>query len=182
MEPILTLRLITSLAVLPLLAACTTNIHAKDDTIKPSTVRLGTFSTVVIRPLAVEKSGNDEGDKLAIKRIDDGLSQCLKGVFPTSTVSADAPAAAGTLIVEPAIEDLKKVNTGERIFAGAYAGSSAVLLRTRYRDGATGTPVAEPVFYSKADAMGGAWSFGATDNAMLQRISTLACDYAKQNY
>lgn len=62
------------------------------------------------------------------------------------------------------------------------AGSSAVLLRTQYLDGATGTVVASPTFYARASAMGGAWTIGGTDNAMLQRIVDQACAYAKQNY
>jgi len=84
-------------------------------------------------------------------------------------------------VIEPAIVDLKKVDTAERIFAGAFAGSSAVLLRTRYTDTGSGDVLAAPVFYAKANAMGGAWTFGSTDNAMLTRIVDEACNYAKRN-
>jgi hypothetical protein len=90
--------------------------------------------------------------------------------------------APGTLLIEPAIEDLKKVNGGERFWVGPMAGSSAVLLRMRYTDVASRDVIAAPVFYSKANAMGGAWTFGATDNIMLNRVVELACSYARSNY
>lgn len=89
--------------------------------------------------------------------------------------------AAGTLIIEPAIEDMKKINIGERIMVGVMAGSSAILLRTVYRDGASGEAIASPVFYSKASAISGALTFGGMDNAMLNRVVNLACDYARHN-
>ena len=89
--------------------------------------------------------------------------------------------SAGTLIIEPAIEDMKKINIGERIMVGAMAGSSAILLRTVYRDGASGEAIASPVFYSKSSAMSGALTFGAMDNVMLNRAVNLACDYARHN-
>jgi hypothetical protein len=46
----------------------------------------------------------------------------------------------------------------------------------------TGRIVAEPIFYARAAAMGGAWSFGSTDNLMLTRIASRLTDYLANNY
>ena len=46
----------------------------------------------------------------------------------------------------------------------------------------TGQLIAEPEFYQHANKMGGAWSFGANDKAMLIRISSMVTDYLQKNY
>lgn len=166
-----------------MISGCSTRIHEKNETILPSKVPFAQFSKVVVVPLLVERSGNDSGDQRAIEHIKDGLARCFDSVFKTVTHATPGQSTftSGTLVIEPAIEDLKKVNGAERFWVGPIAGSSAVLLRTRYRDGNSGDMIASPVFYSKANAMGGTWTFGATDNAMLTRVVDLACDYARRN-
>ena len=42
--------------------------------------------------------------------------------------------------------------------------------------------LAQPEFFQRAAAMGGAWSIGGTDNGMLERIATIAQDYLVRNY
>jgi hypothetical protein len=81
------------------------------------------------------------------------------------------------LDVEPHILQLKFVSGGARFFAGALAGSSAVLMRVKFVDAHTGQVVADPEFYQRAAAYGGAWSIGGTDNGMLARIATVVQEY-----
>lgn len=49
-------------------------------------------------------------------------------------------------------------------------------------DDQTKTVIAEPQFYQRASAMGGAWSIGATDNDMLKRIAVVCQEYLERNY
>jgi hypothetical protein len=171
------------LGIALLASACATNIHDKHDTIQPSKVRFGTFSHVAIAPLVVEQSEGDPGDERAVEHMKTALAACLASAFKDAAMtSADSKANPETLLVEPAIENLKKVNGAERFFVGPMAGSSAVLLRTRYRNGATNDVIAEPVFYAKASAWSGAWTIGVMDNVMLDRVVNQACDYARGNY
>ncbi|WP_341894770.1 hypothetical protein [Ferrovibrio terrae] len=166
-----------------LLAACTTQIHAKDETIQPSKVPLGKFKYAELKPLIVEKMEGDSSDQKAVEKIANELEGCLNMVFPAIKAGKSvADTDTGRLRIEPSIVDLKKVNTGERIFAGALAGSSAVLLKVKYTDLSTQQVVAEPIFYAKAAAMGGAWTFGATDGLMLTRVVENACDYGRKYY
>jgi hypothetical protein len=131
----------------------------------------------------VEQSGEDSGDHAAAGRIEGELLACLRLVFPAIKLVEPGAGAGGTstLVIEPSIPDMKKVNFSERFWLGPMAGSSAVLLRTRYTDAATGEVVAEPTFYAKANAWGGAFSFAATDNKMLTRLVNDACSYGRRN-
>jgi hypothetical protein len=55
-------------------------------------------------------------------------------------------------------------------------------MRVTYTDESTGAVVASPVFYQHASAMGGVWSIGGSDNAMLSRVASLITTYTKDNY
>ena len=85
------------------------------------------------------------------------------------------------MVVEPVIEKIKFIGTGARIWAGAFAGSSQVLMRVRLRDKETGAVVAEPQFYQRANAWGGAYSAGGTDHDMLSRVTDLVAGYLGTN-
>ena len=86
-----------------------------------------------------------------------------------------------TLVIEPRIEKIRFISGGARVWAGAFAGSSRVLVKLRLVDQATGVVVAEPEFYQHAKAMAGAWTFGVADNNMLIRTASMSLDYLKAN-
>ena len=52
--------------------------------------------------------------------------------------------------------DAKLATGAARFWGGVLTGSSAVVMNVRYLDLATGKKIAEPVFYQRASAMGGA--------------------------
>ncbi|WP_130469905.1 hypothetical protein [Candidatus Magnetaquicoccus inordinatus] len=164
-----------------ILSGCATHIHPTNEAILPSKKPLGSFKSVRISPLVVSHSEGDKGDAKAVELMQTKLNQCLNSIFGKNVEQNDAKADE-RLLVSPSIIDLKKVTAAERVFLGALAGSSAVLLRTRYTVESSGEELAAPTFYAKASAMSGAWSFGSNDNAMLSRIVTSACDYARNNY
>jgi hypothetical protein len=86
------------------------------------------------------------------------------------------------LRIEPRIVGLHKPSGANRFFAGAMAGQSHILIQLRITDTDTNTVIAEPEFYQHANALGAAWSIGATDNAMLERVTELIAGYLKRNY
>jgi hypothetical protein len=55
-------------------------------------------------------------------------------------------------------------------------------LKMRLVDAATGEVVAEPEFFQRANAVGAAYSFGASDAGMLDRIAIVAREYLVRNY
>ena len=87
-----------------------------------------------------------------------------------------------TLLIEPTVTELKFVGGAKRFWAGAMAGSSAVVLKAKFTEKETGKLIANPEFYSKASAMSGAYSFGGNDNAMLRRIANWFAVYVFNNY
>ena len=86
-----------------------------------------------------------------------------------------------TLVIEPRIDKIRFISGGARVWAGAFAGSSRVLVALRLVDQATGEVIAEPEFYQHAKAMAGAWTFGVADNNMLIRTASMSLDYLKAN-
>lgn len=173
-------KLVLTALALSLLAGCATRIYPKDETIAPPSVKLGSFSTVVVKPIVVEKVDGDDQDGIRI--IEFALFNCLKPIFPTLALAAAGHTAfpPGALVIEPAIEDMKRITPLQRQIG--VVGSSAVLLRTRYTDAASAEVIASPVFYANSGSSAGYYSKGAEDRAMLNRVAGTACAYAKANH
>ena len=96
-----------------------------------------------------------------------------------AAAKADQPRV---LLIEPRIEKVKFIGTGARFWAGAFAGSSRVLVKVKFTDKATGQVIAEPEFYQHAAGMAGAYSMGGADKAMIERAAGLVADYIKANH
>lgn len=86
------------------------------------------------------------------------------------------------LRIEPRIDQIKTVSKGARFWAGAMAGKSRVLVKVRLVDAASNALIAEPEFYQHAGAMAGAYSMGAADQGMLERVAQLVVEYLRGNY
>ena len=162
-----------------LLAACATQIHEQPETIQPSKAKLGQYKRDTIK--AIDTSAVPDMEDKVTQRMQEALSKCMAVIFKGAKPFNER-AAVGGLVIEPSIVDIKKVNMAQRIFFGAMAGSSAALLKVRFVDAGKKDVLAEPVFYGKANAFGGAYSAGATDNDMLTRLPLQACDYSRENY
>lgn len=89
---------------------------------------------------------------------------------------------ARILLVEPIIAKIKSVSTTARVWGGAFAGSSRILITMKLTDKNTGAIIANPEFYQHANAFAGAYTIGAADKAMLERVTALMADYLKNNY
>jgi len=170
-------RIIQGLAVLLLLGACVTHIEPSAKTNPPPTEALKNFGQFELLPLQASTEAKQE--TAALTKVEANLHDKISAV---TAPWQRADAGARKLRIEPYVDQLKFVDGGTRFFAGAFAGSSAVVIKLKLTDAATGQVVAWPEFYQRAAAMGGAWSVGGTDNGMLERIATLAQDYLKQNY
>ena len=87
------------------------------------------------------------------------------------------PPRAGTLAIELVITDMKFVSGGKRFWAGGFAGGSHSAAEVRLVDADSGQLVDSHSVQHKANAQAGAWSFGASDNAMLDRLAASAADW-----
>ena len=160
-----------------LLSACVTHIEPSVTANPPPMEPLKNFGQFELLPVQASKEAQAETEALA--KIDANLRDKILAV--TKPWQQSDPAAR-KLKIEPYVEQLKFVDGGTRFFAGAFAGSSAVVIKLKLIDAATQQVIAQPEFYQRAAAMGGAWSVGGTDNGMLERIATVAQDYLQRNY
>ena len=165
------------------LCGCATT-YIKPDAVSnpPPKERLSNFEHFEIEPVLMEAPyAGQEANEKALKKIQENLDTRLEPLL-TSWNAKSTDTAGRTLQIKPRIQDIKFVNATSRVWGGAFAGSSAVIIKVRFIDKASGDVIAEPEFYQRAAAMGGAYSFGATDNNMLVRIAELVSDYIEKNY
>jgi hypothetical protein len=161
-----------------LLSACTTEIKATSTQNPPPSEPFKNFGQFKLHPVAPNPADEkDDANQRATQKIDEELQ---------STLGAQLlrwdKGEGRTLEIEPRVEEIKFVSGGARFWAGAFAGSSAVVMQVNFKDADTGNTIAAPTFYQHANAMGGAWSIGGTDNAMLYRIAEIINDYVVRNY
>jgi hypothetical protein len=172
-----------SLAI-ALIAGCATQVKtptAADN--PPPAEAFSKFSSFELKPINVTESCDKQhGGDVALKSIQEKLDVKLGGMVKSWNAAKKTGAASRKLIIEPVCSDVKLVGTAARIWGGALAGSSAVVMKVRFTDAGSGKQVAEPVFYQRANAMGAAYSFGATDRNMLDRLVDLISSYTVTNY
>lgn len=162
-------------------AGCATQIKSGATQNPPPAQKFSDFARIELSPIALVApyAGQEANEKARVK-IQENLS--LKMTPLLAAWNSQAAAAGRTLLIEPTITEIKFINATSRVWAGAIAGSSAVILKARITEKETGRVVAEPQFYARAAAWSGATSFGAADNAMLIRIANRLADYLQANY
>jgi len=148
----------------------------------PPTTALNAFQRFEAAPIYMGAPwAGQKGNDIAKGKLQDNLDLRLKPLLAEWN-ARDAGEAPRTLRIEPTIKHIRFITGGKRFFAGALAGGSSLLVSVKLVDAATGEVVAEPEFYQHANAMGAAWSFGATDKTMLIRISNMVTEYVRANY
>jgi hypothetical protein len=125
-----------------------------------------------------ELAGKKNIDKV-VARVEEHLK--VKAGAVVSGWSADA-ANSQKLVIEPHIESLHKPSGANRFFAGAAAGNSRILLKVKITEQPSGKVIGEPEFYRHANAVAGAWTMGAHDNVMLEKVAALVAGYLSANY
>ena len=175
----------TCLLVLPLLAACTTNYITPpaSPTNPPPSTALSAFEHVELAAVTIAPPYNEhEKNIAAATKIQENIVANLTPLIGVWNMDSGGTAPMGTLVIEPVITQIKFISASGRVMAGAMAGSSAVVMVVTLRQKETGTVVAAPEFFQRAQAMAGAYTFGAHDNMMLTRVAKLVTDYIQANY
>ena len=172
------------LATAVLTSACMTTVKMPANAVNPAPLEaFSAFNTFELKPLNTQEAcSKQSGADSAFQGIQARLGKMLTPVLTEWNARKTPEVAPRRLIIEPFCTDAKMIGTAKRIFTGPLSGSSAVVMRVRYTDAASGRIVAEPEFYQRAFAMGGAYSFGGTDRNMLTRMSTLITEYTQNNY
>ena len=176
-------RILTAFAVASAMWGCVTTVDVPTSAFNPPpTSGLSAFSEIELLPIrfAPEVQTNAANQK-ALRKIQENVDAGIGATLKEWNTNPSA-GSNGRLVVEPVITELKFVSSGTRLVAGAWAGSSAVVMKVNIYAKQSGDSIAHPEFYQRAAAMGGAYSVGATDNLMLTRIADLFTGYLKDNY
>ena len=176
------------LALAALLACGCGAVQAGDDirpagtSNPPPTEALGGFQRYELKPaVLVGVYAGQAANEKALASFQRNFDQRVGGWVAEQNAKPASQEPVRTLVVEPRIEKVRFIGGGARFWAGAFAGSSRVLVKIRLVDKASGAVVAEPEFYQHAKGMAGAWTFGAADNSMLIRIASMALEYLQSN-
>lgn len=144
--------------------------------------KFSAFTRFELKPVALAAPyAGQEANEAALKKIQENADARLIPLVADWNKRAAAQPAR-TLVIQPTVTEIKFINGTARFWTGALAGSSIVVIETRFIEKETGRQIAKPEFYSRAAAMSGAWSFGGADNAMLVRIANRLADYVAGNY
>lgn len=157
-------------------------LPAEGATNPPPKVRLDTYQRFELAPVAMGAPyAGQKGNEVAKEKLQANLEERVGAVLREWNAK-DGGAAPRTLRIEPEIRHIRFITGGKRFFAGGFAGDSSVMVRATLVDAATGEVVGQPDFYQHANAMGAAWSFGATDKTMLIRLASMLREYLRANY
>lgn len=96
--------------------------------------------------------------------------------------SANVSSKKRVLIIEPICSNAKMMGKGNRLSVGLFGGDSIIILSVRYKDAESGKIIAEPIFYQRTNVFSGVYSWGATDQDMLERMASMITIYTSKNY
>ena len=161
------------------LAGCATHIAPKAVSNPLPARPLAGASSYTMKPLQVSPEIREREPRVS-QMVQEKISARVGSIVNgwNHNVNKKGPA----IVLSPAIQDLKFISRGERVLAGAMAGGSAIVLRLDITDGSTGATIASPIFYQHANALGSAWTFGSTDQDMLDRVVDMMAEYLTKNY
>ena len=162
-------------------AGCGTHVSRPSGSPQPSKVRFSEFTAVEMKHLEIaDEYASSGANQKAARKIDEELFDKMRLVFP-GLRDAQGRSDGRTLLIEPYVKQIKFIGGAARFWVGAWAGSSAVLMKVTYTDTSTGEVLVETEFYRAANAMGGAYSMGATDNQMLEAVAQDIANYSLAN-
>ena len=165
------------------LGGCVTHIKTDVTQNPPPAEKFSGFTHFEMSKIALQPPyAGQEANEKALVKIQENVSGKMTPLLEAWNSRATAGAPTRTLLIEPVIPEIKFINGTSRFWGGALAGSSAVILKAKITEKETGRVIATPEFYARAAAMGGAWSVGGTDNAMLTRVANRLTDYLQANY
>ena len=162
---------------------CVTTVETPETSFNPApTSSFSSYSQIKLNLVQFDPGlPSGSANQAALEKIQENVDAEI-GLTLEQWNSNPSTTSNGRLVIEPVITEMKFVGGATRVLAGAFAGSSAVIMKVRIYDSECGDTIAYPEFYQRAAAMGGAYTVGVTDNLMLVRIANLLVEYLKSNY
>jgi len=149
----------------------------------PSKIKFGEFKSVELKETELNPQENSEANRKSAAKIDEMLAAGLRGIWPDLKVIPKggefSKSDQRTLQISPRIEHIRLVSVGARIWVGAMAGGSDLVMHADYRDSSTGEIIANPDFWKGNSAWSGGW--GAKDNQIRDAAVAQIIGYTTAN-
>ena len=154
-------------------------------TANPSKIKFGEFKSVELKESELNPQENSDGNRKSAAKIDEMLVAGLKGIWPDLKIIPKggefSKSGDRVLQISPRIDHIRVVGPGARIWLGAMAGGSDLVMHVDYRDSSTGEIIANPDFWKGNNAWAGGWSVGATDNQIRDAVVAQITGYTLGN-
>jgi len=168
-----TIRIAILLLSVLALSACATRLTKPQGPALAPATSIQTYERIILTPITIspEFAKHDSNQDARVK-MNDYLQKLMQVTFKgknlqiVSDESEINVTEQRTLIIKPHIKEIKYVNTAARIFAGAMAGGSAVLMEVSMIDTNGNRSIGNPEFYADASA----WSGFGADNRVLNEV------------
>lgn len=147
----------------------------------PANKLAGYSSYELVATAMAPELGTKNNVEKVVAAVDTNLKQDIGPIVEGWNTSADKKNAQ-KLVIEPRVVELHKPSGATRFFAGALAGNGYITMKVKITEQPSGKVIAEPEFYRRSDAAVAAWTMGAHDNAMLQKVAALVANYLTANY
>lgn len=150
----------------------------------PPKVKFGEFKSVELKEtILAPQHANNKANQESAQKIDEMLLAGLKNIWPDIKVipkNGDfSKGSERTLQIEPRIEDIRLVSVGARVWFGAMAGGSDIVMKAIYSDSSNGEVIANPDFWKGNSAWSGGW--GSKDNQIRDAVVAQIVGYTKAN-
>jgi len=183
------MRFLTIISIAALLTACTPdqakveNVAAADASRLAAPSRpLSSFSRFELAPMTFGQAIRaEEGKMREAREFQIAYDLRIRGLLDQWNTSVPA-SARDTLVVETDLVGLRIISGAARFWAGAFAGDSFLNLDLKLMNKHTGEQIADVRIHKSADAMGGAWSVGQTDQNLDQYVIEIVRTYLSNNY
>lgn len=150
----------------------------------PPTVPISAFATVELAPVTYLPAVTKTEDETTVVKVAAKISELVAlnadPLIKAWNSDTQRERTYGTLVIQPFIKQLKWVTRGERVWAGAMYGNSAIEVGIRMADKASGNVIHEAMLFARAGGMSGAW--GTQEDALLRHISERISNYIVLNY
>lgn len=142
-----------------------------------------TFETVLYKEFTRAPTPESEAEPWVLEVCRDSSIAYVKekGSFKQVDKYREGAPTASTAFVEAELQVIRIVSGSKRFWFGAFAGRSYMKMKVRLVDAASGKVVAEQEMEGAPNAMGSAWTFGRTDQALPAAMGGLIGQFVLAN-
>ncbi len=183
------MRFLTIISIAALLTACIPDQATVESVATVDASRLAapsqplsSFSRFELAPMTFSQPIRaEEGKMREAREFEIAYRIRITGLLDQWNTNVQA-GARDTLVVKTDLVGLRIISGAARFWAGAFAGDSFLDLDLRLVNKHTGEQISNVRVRKNADAMGGAWSVGQTDQNLDQYVIEIIRTFLSNNY